>query len=392
MQRDEYAIGKALDELNPKLAAGPDSDTLRLLASLTIEAAELQWSWYDTWENVYLWLSNSVRLAGTILLAIAVLVPLLLAIPGSQSIPTAGNDTNRLWWLSIGYASAALAGLLLSVDRFFLLTESWGRFSLMTTTLASKVSVFRYDCQKSFVDFGTGTIPADKAKQFIESCKQFLQEVNNDVITETKEWRTTLNEAVKALAERVGKATEESQRRFEEAQKSASTGDLMVRISGVQRGHGDIEVFVDAKSRGTLSDPNWELLVDDLSPGGHAIKLVLNTQDNRPYELRRKILVKGGESAIFEFPATEVWKKGTLRVRLKGGTQSFGNVQVKVKEAAFEYTFQDPNWQADFIDMPSGNITVSVSGTAPNGRTISRTEQVQLPAGQIKEWEFQLPT
>lgn len=379
-RRDEVSIGGDVDKLD--LSKSLKAMELRRLADLTIEYAQAECAWYGRWEDIYLSLSNGVRLLSVLLLATAIVVPLAHY----------DNPDQRVSWLTVGYAAAAVAGLLLSADRFFLLTESWGRFSFVATTLSSKITAFRYECHKLLLGTGVEDVPGERALAFIESCQRFLLDVANEVLTETKEWRTSLDEAAKALAERVGKSTEESRHVLKETQLAALKGDVSVKISAPTRPAVPVDILVDGERRGAVLAPTWEMLVEGLDPGRHVVALRVS-RGGTTYDVVRKVTVKPAETLNLVYSTAEVWNSGTLGVSLKNGSAAHEAVQVWLETGSEKLThdFRHPTWEWDFADALAGTGNVGVTGRSPSGRVIEIRDEIQVVAGDKKSWTVTLP-
>lgn len=137
------------------------------------------------------------RVGSILALASAGVIPILGEIFEKEGVPR----------LSPAWATFALAiaGVLLSLDRFGGYTDGWIRYIRTALALSRLQSNFRIEWESQRMILQSGQAEPATVNQAIEKCRNFLTQVNSIVGAETDEWAKDFQ---KVLAELEKKSKE----------------------------------------------------------------------------------------------------------------------------------------------------------------------------------------
>ena len=94
------------------------------LYDLTVERMQSELNWYEKLIPRMRWGSYALRAFSIVFLIFGVIAPLL-----GMMISPAGDAASQLRYSYAGYIGLALAGILFSIDKFFVVSKTWMRYT-----------------------------------------------------------------------------------------------------------------------------------------------------------------------------------------------------------------------------------------------------------------------
>ena len=194
--RETKKIESDFDQLDWK-----NEDPRMLLSSLyalTIERMQSELNWYEKLIPRVRWGSYALRALSLIFLVFGVIAPLLGIIAFSDA-----DAASQLKFSYAGYTGLALAGILFSIDKFFVVSKTWMRYISAKLILEKKLLDFRFRWQKYQAEIKGAEIGLDKQKLIIEDFREFVADIMDEVIKETGVWQSDLEKGLKELSDKL---------------------------------------------------------------------------------------------------------------------------------------------------------------------------------------------
>ncbi|UCD80421.1 MAG: SLATT domain-containing protein [Desulfobacterales bacterium] len=213
-ERSAAEIEKDMDRLDwenedPKMV-------LSRLYDLTVERMQSEQNWYEKLIPRMRWGSYALRAFSLAFLIFGVIAPLL----GVMKFP-AGDAALQLRYSYAGYIGLALAGILFSIDKFFVVSKTWMRYISAKLIIAKKMLEFRYKWQDLRAEMkGTDDIDPAKQKLIIADFQKFVCDIMDEVIKETGSWRSDLEEGLKAQSDKLSQADQKLRNKLSQERAS----------------------------------------------------------------------------------------------------------------------------------------------------------------------------
>jgi hypothetical protein len=195
----KFVPGKAETIANPyprwdKNQDGPSS--VEAVYEWTIRNAWSQYNWYARKKGYKRRGSQFIRMMAVALAAIGALCPLLDAT--DLMVNWVGDPIKLGQW---GYVFLAMAGALVSYDRFFGLSSGWMRYILTQLEIERAIKVLHYDWSL-YRSADKADDPAN-VQAFLQRAKDFTTQIEALVKQETDAWvlefQTNLSQLEKSL-------------------------------------------------------------------------------------------------------------------------------------------------------------------------------------------------
>jgi hypothetical protein len=171
------------------------------LYDLTVKRMQAERDWYKERIPLVRNFSYALRIASLVFLVGGVISPLLCVIIDPQA-----DAALQLRYSNAGYIVLALAGILFSIDKFFVVSKTWMRYISAKLIIEKKLLEFRYKWQDLRAEMKGKEVDFGKQKEIIGAFQKFVCDIMDEVIKETGWWRSDLEEALKALSEQIRQA------------------------------------------------------------------------------------------------------------------------------------------------------------------------------------------
>lgn len=162
----------------------------------TVKRAQTDMHWYQKRQRRWRLSSRLIRLVVFTMLLIGAVIPLV-------------DPQNA----QKGYIALVVAGLSFSLDKIFLVSQTWVRYMSAEMNIRTIILEFRYDfliTRAELID----TINEPQSREILSQFRRFLLSVHNVVKLETDTWTTQLDTALKMLGDTMKKQTEMVEKKF----------------------------------------------------------------------------------------------------------------------------------------------------------------------------------
>lgn len=156
----------------------------------TVQRALTDMHWYQKRQRRWRLGSRLIRAMVFVMLLIGVVIPLVEA-------------KNAQY----GYIALVLGGLTFSLDRIFLVSQTWVRYMSAEMVIKTLILEFRYDFLIKRADL-IDTISESQSRAILTEFRSFLLSIHDVVKDETNTWTTQLDTALKMLGDTMKKQTE----------------------------------------------------------------------------------------------------------------------------------------------------------------------------------------
>jgi len=241
----------------------------------------IQW-YYDERQGKRRW-GFLFRYLAIFFTALGGIIPVVVAMLDDTGLKDA-------WWNTPTWSTIALAlaALMITFDKFGGFSTSWIRYILAAQDIDNKLETFRFDWQIQRADL-SDPIAIAEARTMMETCRDFMMQVNDIIRNETQKWVSEFQAALRQVDEAA-----------REASKAAES-----RARAQQRGALEIEV-----TNGDRCTDGWTLAINrtphrftgkygsvaDLKPGVISFE-VTGTIDGDPKQTSRSATIVGGKVA-----------------------------------------------------------------------------------------------
>jgi hypothetical protein len=186
---------------------------LSRLYELTVERIQCEMVWYEKRIPSIRNFSYALRVASLLFLAGAVTSPLLCVI----FFPKA-DAALQLRFSNAGYIAIALAGVLFSIDKFFVVSKTWMRYIPTKLIIEKKLLEFRYKWQNCRAEMKGIDVGPEAEKSIIAGFQKFVCDIMDEVIKETGTWQSDLEEGLKALSDQIRQVDQKLSNKFPQQQ------------------------------------------------------------------------------------------------------------------------------------------------------------------------------
>ena len=260
----------------PALDWSKPDDAIAALHEFATKVARdaLEWYWLaKKWPKR---LSQGSRLLAIVATAIGGLIPLL----------TAGIiDASRGSW---GYVALAVAGTLVTIDKFFGYSSTWMRFTVSATELETALATFRLDWAKLLAGHCGKRIPCAEAGVFIDRARALVERVRKEIEEETAEWVAEYRSSLAALEKKVA-----------EQLKAQQPGAIELEVPDAGKAKGGVAVLLDDTVVQTVSTPTVAL--PHVVPGQHKVE-VKGVVGGATKRAMRIVVVEPGKTIKLKLP------------------------------------------------------------------------------------------
>jgi hypothetical protein len=181
----------------------------------------------------------------------------------------------------LGYVFAAIAAVLVGLDRFLGLSTGWVRYITAELSLRKALADFQMDWVIRNAELADDAGEQKCPRERLALIKNFSSRIDQYVEAETMQWAAEFQGALAML-----------QTAVREAQEAARPGTVQVTV---QRGAGiraGATVYLDGEARGRTS--NGTLTLTRVSAGGHEVAAVGEREEGGEVRAATSITVPGG--------------------------------------------------------------------------------------------------
>lgn len=167
----------------------------------TVKRAQSDMSWYQKRQRRWRFGSRLIRVVVFIMLLIGAVIPLVQ--------PDKAQN---------GYIALIIGGLTFTLDKIFLVSQTWVRYMSAEMTIKTLILKFRYDFLITRADLDDESVDK-QSHEILTNFRTFLLEVHNVVKQETDTWTTQLDTALKMLGDTMKKQTEMVEKKIKTVEK-----------------------------------------------------------------------------------------------------------------------------------------------------------------------------
>ncbi len=173
------------------------------------EKAQAAITWYFTrkwWRRFF---CRLFRLGAILLMAFAGLLPILNQIDNIGSGHIKDLFELHPMWATV---AVALAGTFMLIDRFYGFTTGFVRYVLTAQQLTMALESFRLEVERRRLEWASPEPTKDEALALLALIQQFVRQVSQTVIDETKTWAAEFAEVLKQIDEQMRLAEKASRK------------------------------------------------------------------------------------------------------------------------------------------------------------------------------------
>jgi hypothetical protein len=262
-------------------------EDIRSLYHAALDKAHQAVRWYVQGVRAKRGNAKVVRIGTVVLGAIAAIIPIVT--PMMQKL--GGQESNAgINILPFATISAALAGGLLAMDRYFGFSTGYMRYTGARQEIQAKIERFQMAWARTTIQHSASATPVPKAEALnagLALIQELVDGVAQTVQTETQSWMAEFKQSLSDL----DKSVQESR---QSAPAANAPGALKVTIDGwdLLSEPRTATIQINQRAEENLSSPTY--VVGSLAPGQYVIK-VTGSRAGLPISGAEIVMLKAGE-------------------------------------------------------------------------------------------------
>lgn len=266
-----------------------------------VETAKVDLGWYTTHKQRWWPLAMVNRVIVFVGLLLGAVLPFVKVEALSIGSVTFEGGTQ------LGYALLVVTGLVLGLDRIFMLSQTWVRFRDAEMKIKSRILESDWDWARMKASMSAEGAAAARSDEALGLFDAFAMDVRAVVENETKLWTTQLRESGAALRELLKSQTEKRKEQSEQENEDAEAR----RAKREQPRAKGLKVVIEnhAKLKGTVklavgdrtelrTDPPSVVVVESVPFGEHKLLLEATSQAGDPVTLEDLVEVAAAKPAV----------------------------------------------------------------------------------------------